>query len=65
MLRGRDDIDFWARRLESLGVDHAPIIEAAIGYILAFDDPDRLQLRFYTLNADGADLEGRVRSTGP
>ena len=60
MLRGRDDIDFWAARLESLGVDHAPIIEATIGYILAFDDPDGLQLRFYTLDENGADLEGRI-----
>jgi catechol 2,3-dioxygenase-like lactoylglutathione lyase family enzyme len=61
MLRGRDDIDFWARRLESLGIDHEPIVEAPIGYIMAFDDPDGLQLRFYTLNERGADLEGRIR----
>ena len=60
MLRGRDDIEFWARRLESLAVDHEPIIDATIGYILAFDDPDGLQLRFYTLNERGADLEGRI-----
>jgi catechol 2,3-dioxygenase-like lactoylglutathione lyase family enzyme len=61
MLRGRDDIDFWARRLDSLGVDHSPIIEAPIGHIMAFDDPDGLQLRFYTLDESGADLEGRIR----
>jgi catechol 2,3-dioxygenase-like lactoylglutathione lyase family enzyme len=61
MLRSRDDIDFWADRLDVLGVDHSPIIEAAIGNILMFDDPDGLQLRFYTLDAGGADLEGRLR----
>lgn len=61
MLRGRADIDFWAQRLESLGVEHAPIIAAEIGFIMSFHDPDGLELRFYTLNASGADLEGRVR----
>jgi GNAT superfamily N-acetyltransferase/catechol 2,3-dioxygenase-like lactoylglutathione lyase family enzyme len=64
MLRGRDDIDFWADRLDSLGVNHSPIIEAPIGSIMTFDDPDGLQLRFYTLDDRGADLEGRVRAVG-
>ena len=64
MLRGRADIDFWANRLDRLGVSHSPIIEAPIGYIMTFDDPDGLQLRFYTLNESGADPEGRVR-VGP
>ena len=61
MLRGRADIEYWANRLDELGVPHAAVIEAPIGYIMSFDDPDGLELRFYTLNAEGADLEGRVR----
>jgi catechol 2,3-dioxygenase-like lactoylglutathione lyase family enzyme len=61
MLRGRDDIEFWERRLDALGVDHSPIIEAPIGNIMMFEDPDGLQLRFYTLDSRGADLEGKVR----
>ena len=61
MLRGRSDIEHWSDRLDRLGVPHSAIIEAAIGYILQFDDPDGLQLRFYTLNEHGADPEGRVR----
>jgi catechol 2,3-dioxygenase-like lactoylglutathione lyase family enzyme len=60
MLRGRADIEHWASRLDELGVAHAPIVEATIGYIMSFHDPDGLELRFYTLNAEGADLEGRV-----
>jgi len=62
MLRGRADVDHWAQRLDDLGVAHPPVIEATIGYILAFDDPDGLQLRFYTLDENGADPEGRVRA---
>ena len=61
MLRGRADVDHWVNRLDDLGVAHAPVTEATIGYILAFDDPDGLQLRFYTLDENGADPEGRVR----
>ena len=62
MLRGRADVDHWVKRLDALGVAHAPVVEATIGYILAFDDPDGLQLRFYTLDETGADPEGRVRA---
>ena len=61
MLRGRSDIEHWARRLDELGVAHSEIIDAPIGFIMSFDAPDRLQLRFYTLNEQGADPEGRVR----
>jgi catechol 2,3-dioxygenase-like lactoylglutathione lyase family enzyme len=61
MLRGRSDIEHWVRRLDELGVAHSAIIEAAIGFIMSFDAPDGLELRFYTLNENGADPEGRVR----
>jgi catechol 2,3-dioxygenase-like lactoylglutathione lyase family enzyme len=61
MLRGRPDIEHWASRLDQLGVQHSDIIDAPVGYIMSFDDPDGVQLRFYTLNEQGADPEGRVR----
>ena len=62
MLYGRADIDAWVQRLDDFGVAHSEIIEAAIGFILTFEDPDGIQLRFYTLNERGADPEGRVRA---
>ncbi|HEY5011634.1 MAG TPA: VOC family protein [Acidimicrobiia bacterium] len=62
MLRDRSDIEHWVRRLDELAVSHSAVIEAPIGYIMTFDDPDGLQLRFYTLNEHGADPEGRVRT---
>ena len=37
------------------------IVEAPIGCIMMFDDPDGIQLRFYTLNEQGLDPEGRAR----
>nr|MBA2600075.1 VOC family protein [Actinomycetota bacterium] len=48
LLRDKPDVEAWARRLDDLGVQHSPIIEAAIGWILAFHDPDGMELRFYT-----------------
>ena len=61
MLRGRADVDHWAQRLDDLGVAHAPVLTIPIGYMLAFEDPDGMQLRFYTLDERGADPEGVVR----
>ena len=61
MLRGRADIEHWAARLDALGVDHDPIVEASIGFMLRFEDPDGIEVRFYTLDAEGRDPEGRVR----
>jgi catechol 2,3-dioxygenase-like lactoylglutathione lyase family enzyme len=61
MLRGRSDIEHWAERLDELGVSHSAIVDAPIGYIMSCEAPDGLELRFYTLNEQGADPEGRVR----
>lgn len=61
MLRGLADIENWAAWLDTLGVPHSSVIGTAIGYILMFDDPDGIQLRFYTLDENGADPEGRIR----
>jgi catechol 2,3-dioxygenase-like lactoylglutathione lyase family enzyme len=63
MLAGRADVDAWVSRLDDLGVAHSEIIEAEIGFILSFHDPDGIELRFYTLDAQGADPEGRLRVT--
>ena len=61
MVRGRADIDHWVSRLNRLGVAHSDVVDAPIGFIVSFDDPDGLQLRFYTLDTNGLDLEGRPR----
>src|SRR5437660_11284675 len=52
LLQGRADVDAWAARLDSLGVEHSPVIEASIGWMLAFLDPDGLELRLYTAKKD-------------
>jgi len=59
MLRGRSDVEFWAARLDELGVGHSEPLQIAIGWMMHFDDPDGIQLRFYTLDEHGRDPEGR------
>ena len=40
----RDDLDRWADRLESLGIDHSGAAEIEPGAILNFKDPDGVAL---------------------
>ncbi|MFG2779662.1 VOC family protein [Streptomyces prunicolor] len=54
----RADIEAWAARLDTLGVPHSPVIEASIGWLLVFSDPDGLDLHLYSWAAHGVEHEG-------
>jgi hypothetical protein len=58
-VRGRDDLAAWASHLDSLDVKHSPLIEASIGWLLVFDDPDGLSLHLYTWDEHGIDQSHR------
>jgi catechol 2,3-dioxygenase-like lactoylglutathione lyase family enzyme len=54
----------WVAKLDSLGVEHGPIIEATIGWIVSFHDPDGLEIRMYSwakLPQDHVDESGFAR----
>jgi uncharacterized protein YndB with AHSA1/START domain/catechol 2,3-dioxygenase-like lactoylglutathione lyase family enzyme len=51
----RTDLDAWAAHLDTLGVPHSPVIEATLGWLLVFDDPDGLQLHLYSWAEHTAD----------
>lgn len=58
----------WVARLDELGVDHSPVIEATIGWILVLHDPDGTELHLYTVQRHArADVErpGRGRLVAP
>jgi hypothetical protein len=38
----------WVEKLDRLGVDHGPIIEATIGWIVSVRDPDGTEIRLYS-----------------
>ncbi|WP_431676595.1 VOC family protein [Kitasatospora sp. KL5] len=56
---GRADVEAWAAHLDTLGIAHSPVIEASIGWLLVFGDPDGLELHLYTWAEHGADHSGR------
>ena len=56
---GRGDLESWVEHLDNLGVRHSPIVEASIGWLLIFDDPDGLTLHLYTWAEHGIDVADR------
>ena len=38
----------WAAKLDDLGIEHSPVIEATIGWIVSCHDPDGTEIRFYS-----------------
>jgi catechol 2,3-dioxygenase-like lactoylglutathione lyase family enzyme len=61
LLGDQPDVQYWADRLDTLGIEHSPIIQATTGWLLAFRDPDGLELLFYTAVRHGVDGAGRGR----
>lgn len=55
----RADIEAWMAHLDSLGINHSPLIEASVGWLLVFDDPDGLQLHLYTWAGHNIDQSHR------
>ena len=45
---GRTAIDRWVSHLDAEGVEHSTVIRATLGWIVAFRDPDGLELRLYS-----------------
>jgi catechol 2,3-dioxygenase-like lactoylglutathione lyase family enzyme len=58
-VQSRDDLERWVEHLDSLDVKHSPIVEASIGWLLIFDDPDGLTLHLYTWAEHGIDVSDR------
>lgn len=56
---GSEDVEAWMSYLDGLGIAHSPLIEASIGWLLVFNDPDGLEIHLYTWAAHGKDLSDR------
>lgn len=44
----RSDLDTIAAALDARGIEHGPIIQATLGWLLSAEAPGGLQVRFYT-----------------
>ncbi|MEU7852409.1 VOC family protein [Nonomuraea sp. NPDC049141] len=53
------DVHAWAAHLDTLGVAHSPVIEATVGWLLVFDDPDGISLHLYSWAGHGVDHSDR------
>ena len=43
------ELEAWVAHLDEQGVEHGPIVMGHIGWIVGFYDPDRIEVRLYTL----------------
>jgi hypothetical protein len=50
---GADDLQAWIEHLDTLGIEHSPLITARAGQLLIFADPDRTYLHLLTLPEGG------------
>jgi catechol 2,3-dioxygenase-like lactoylglutathione lyase family enzyme len=54
-VRDQGHLEEWAAHLDAVGVPHSSVIEASRGWLLVFDDPDRLELHLYSWAEHGLD----------
>jgi hypothetical protein len=55
----RDALETWVAHLDGLGVGHSPIVDASLGWLVAFNDPDGHEFHLYTETRHGIDQSGR------
>jgi len=55
----REAADAWAAWLDSVGVDHSPVIDATVGWIVSFHDPDGTEIKLYSFATHDIDQSGR------
>lgn len=58
-VKDKTAMEAWVARLDELGIEHSPIIDATIGWILVFHDPDGLEIHLYSQEQHGIDQTGR------
>lgn len=56
----RAALEAWVGHLDAEGVEHSPIIEASIGWLLVLNDPDGTEHHLYTIAGHGIDHTGRA-----
>jgi len=55
----RPDLVAWAAFLDDLGIAHSPVIDASLGWLLVFHDPDGIEHHLYTRTTHGIDQQDR------
>lgn len=53
------DLEAWMEHLDGHGIEHSPLIEASVGWLLVFHGPDGLEIHRYTWASHGKDNSDR------
>ncbi|GAC1408601.1 MAG: VOC family protein [Chloroflexota bacterium] len=48
-VRTKAELEAWVTRLDEHHVEHSPIVNGHVGWVLGLRDPDRIEIRLYTL----------------
>ena len=54
----REAADAWAQHLDALGIEHTPVRQGSLGWVLDMTDPDGTVIRLYSLQEHGIDRTG-------
>ncbi|GAC1520287.1 MAG: VOC family protein [Chloroflexota bacterium] len=49
----RAELDVWVEHLDAEGIEHGPVMNGHIGWVVGFHDPDGIEVRLYTLEGPG------------
>lgn len=56
----RAAVERWAAHLDEVGVEHSPVIDATVGWMIVLHDPDGIELHIYGVQEHGIDQSGRA-----
>ncbi len=59
VVEDRRQVDAWIRRLDDLGIDHSPPIDASVGWMVVLNDPDGHEIHLYARQPHGLDQAAR------
>lgn len=45
----RAELEGWVEHLDAEGIEHGPVMDGHIGWVMGFHDPDGIEVRLYTL----------------
>jgi catechol 2,3-dioxygenase-like lactoylglutathione lyase family enzyme len=58
-VKDRAAVEAWAAQLDHLGINHSPLIDATIGWMLVVRDPDGIELHLYSQQPHGIEQSRR------
>lgn len=58
-IAGQTEAEQWVEHLEALGIRNSGVVEATLGWIVVFHDPDGTEIHLYSDQPHGHEIVGR------